>query len=148
MKKNFLLSLIIILFSFISFSSFLLETYFLHDKLDAFYFLLIAFTYVFIFSMIVSLIISKMFKNMSFYKEISVSFLIIMVILLIINLLEMSLLKSSLDIEGNKLLYFIVSILSSIRVTLLFSIPIYFISNLLEFVKNRLFKGELKYESI
>lgn len=136
MKKNLLLSFIISLFSFVAFILFVAESYFLFEKVNNFIFLSIAFTMLLVFSILISLIIKKIFPNKKFYREIAISFLIIMISLLLINLIEMALIKFG---NGNSF-YFIASILQTLRVTFEFSIPIYFLVNILEVVRSKIFK--------
>lgn len=143
MGRNLLLSFLISLFSFISFLFFMLESYFLLDKVSTFVFLLLAFIVIFIFSVILTFICKKMFVDRLIYRELATSFLIIMVSLLLINLFEMFLLK----LGDTNPIYFIVSILQTLRVTFEFSVPIYFLVNILEFVRSKLFKKE-KYEKV
>ena len=143
MGRNLLLSFLISLFSFISFLFFMLESYFLLDKVSTFIFLLLAFIVIFIFSVILTFICKKMFVDRLIYRELATSFLIIMVSLLLINLFEMFLLK----LGDTNPIYFIVSILQTLRVTFEFSVPIYFLVNILEFVRSKLFKKE-KYEKV
>lgn len=139
MKKNLLLSFVIAIFSFISFLFFIAETYFWYEKINNFLFLLIAFSYVFVFSVIINFIVQKIFKEKNIYREVAISFLIIMIGLFLINLIEILLLKIFVDFDTNNILIFISNILQSLRLTFEFSIPIYIIVNILEFTRNRLF---------
>ena len=143
MSRNLLLSFIISFFSFLSFLFFMVESYFLLDKVNTFVFLLLEFIVIFIFSIILVFFCKKRFVDRLIYKELAVSFLIIMVSLLLINLLEMFILK----LGVSNPIYFIVSILQTLRLTFEFSIPIYFLVNILEFVRSKLFKKE-KYEKV
>ena len=84
-----------------------------------------------------------MFVDRLIYRELAISFLVIMIGLLFINLFEMFLLK----LGDSNPIYFIVSILQTLRLTFEFSVPIYFLVNILEFVRSKLFKKE-KYEKV
>lgn len=147
MKKNLLLSFIITVFSFICFVLFMLETYYLANQVNEFMFLTIAFMVSFIFSMLTVFITKKLFKDKKFYREFSISFLIIMVSFLITNILEMILVKTFVDVSSNNILYFLASILQTLRLTFSFSIPIYVLVNVLEFTRSKMFKEE-RYESV
>lgn len=147
MKKNLLLSFIITVFSFICFLLFMLETYYLANQVNEFIFLTIAFMVSFIFSMLTVFITKKIFKDKKFYREFSISFLIIMVSFLITNTLEMILVKTFVDVSSNNILYFLASILQTLRLTFGFSIPIYVLVNVLEFARSKMFKEE-NYESV
>lgn len=137
MKKNLILSFIISIFSFISFLLFTLQSYYIFEKVNNFIFLLIAFIYILVFSMITLFIVDKIFKTNK-YREVSISFIIIMVGLLIINIIEMILLKVFINFEENNIIFFIVSLLQTLRLTFEFSIPIYVLVNILEFIRNKL----------
>ena len=147
MKKNLLLSFIITVFSFICFLLFMLETYYLANQVNEFIFLTIAFVVSFVFSMLTVFITKKIFKDKKFYREFSISFLIIMISFLITNILEMILVKTFVDVSSNNILYFLASILQTLRLTFGFSIPIYVFVNILEFVRSKMFKEE-NYESV
>jgi len=147
MKKNLLLSFIITVFSFICFLLFMLETYYLANQVNEFIFLTIAFVVSFVFSMLTVFITKKIFKDKKFYREFSISFLIIMISFLITNILEMILVKTFVDVSSNNILYFLASILQTLRLTFGFSIPIYVLVNVLEFARSKMFKEE-NYESV
>lgn len=147
MKKNLLLSFIITVFSFICFLLFMLETYYLANQVNEFIFLTIAFVVSFVFSMLTVFITKKIFKDKKFYREFSISFLIIMISFLITNVLEMILVKTFVDVSSNNILYFLASILQTLRLTFGFSIPIYVFVNILEFARSKMFKEE-NYESV